>query len=134
MCDTHHNSERVMHKKALMGDTEEGRCLDQLGTIAPGKSADLVVFDANPFDSVADVCRFNAASLREQPVDRTVLRAERQWRMMQVGLDVRRARCAGCRRGPRGMIRKSGHRFSDKIMPQRNAGGPHMIQFQRIRR
>ena len=75
MCDTHHNSERVMHKKALMCDTEEGRCLDQLGMIAPGKSADLVVLDANPFDSVADVRRINAVRLRGKQVDRAVLRA-----------------------------------------------------------
>jgi imidazolonepropionase-like amidohydrolase len=56
--------------------------LDALGMIAPGKSADFVVLDANPLESIANVRKINAVWLRGQPVDRAGLRAkwEAQWR------------------------------------------------------
>ena len=55
--------------------------LDDLGMVAPGKSADFVVLDANPLDNVANVRRINAVYIR-QAVDRAALRAkwEGQWR------------------------------------------------------
>ena len=56
--------------------------LDDLGMVAPGKSADFVVLDANPLDNVANVRRINAVYIRGQAVDRAALRAkwEGQWR------------------------------------------------------
>jgi imidazolonepropionase-like amidohydrolase len=56
--------------------------LDQLGTIAPGKSADFIVLDANPLDNISNVRRINAVYLRGQAVDRAGLRAkwQAQWR------------------------------------------------------
>jgi len=56
--------------------------LDQLGTVAPGKSADFVVLDANPLDNIANVRNINAVWLRGQEVDRGGLRAkwQAQWR------------------------------------------------------
>src|SRR5262249_60080603 len=52
--------------------------LSDLGMIAPGKSADFVVLDANPLDSVANVRTINAVWLRGQPVDRARLPANCQ--------------------------------------------------------
>ena len=56
--------------------------LNDLGTVAPGKSADFVVLDANPLDNVANVRRINAVYIRGQKVDRAGLRAkwQGQWR------------------------------------------------------
>ena len=56
--------------------------LDQLGTVAAGKSADFIVLDANPLDSIANVRRINAVYLRGEAVDRAGLRAkwQAQWR------------------------------------------------------
>ncbi len=56
--------------------------LDQLGMVAPGKSADFIVLDANPLDNVANVRKINAVYLRGQEVDRAGLRAkwQGQWR------------------------------------------------------
>jgi imidazolonepropionase-like amidohydrolase len=56
--------------------------LDDLGTIAPGKSAAFVVLDANPLDNVANVRKINAVWLRGAQVDRAGLRAkwEGQWK------------------------------------------------------
>jgi imidazolonepropionase-like amidohydrolase len=55
--------------------------LDQLGTIAPAKSADFIVLDANPLDNISNVRRINAVYLRGQAVDRAGLRAkwQAQW-------------------------------------------------------
>jgi len=52
--------------------------LDQLGTVAPGKSADFIVLDANPLDDITNVRRIAKVYLRGQEVDREGLRAK--WR------------------------------------------------------
>lgn len=70
---------------AIVGATRESAKalrLDQLGMIAPGKSADFVVLDANPLDGIANVRKINAVWIRGQAVDRAGLRAkwEAQWR------------------------------------------------------
>jgi imidazolonepropionase-like amidohydrolase len=56
--------------------------LDQLGMVAPGKSADFIVLDANPLDNVANARKINQVYLRGQEVDRAGLRAkwQTQWR------------------------------------------------------
>jgi imidazolonepropionase-like amidohydrolase len=56
--------------------------LDQLGTVATGKSADFIVLDANPLDNIANTRRINTVYLRGQEVDRPALRArwQAQWR------------------------------------------------------
>jgi imidazolonepropionase-like amidohydrolase len=56
--------------------------LDQLGMVAPGKSADFIVLDANPLDDIANVRKINAVYLRGEAVDRAGLRAKwhAQWR------------------------------------------------------
>lgn len=47
--------------------------LDDLGTVAPGKSADFVVLDANPLDDITHSRRINSVYLRGTQVDRTKL-------------------------------------------------------------
>ena len=54
--------------------------LDQLGMIAPGKSADFLVLDANPLDDIRNVRKINKVFLRGQEVDRAGLRAKWQAR------------------------------------------------------
>ena len=44
--------------------------LDDMGTVAAGKSADFVVLDANPLADIANVSRIAAMHLRGQAVDR----------------------------------------------------------------
>jgi imidazolonepropionase-like amidohydrolase len=55
--------------------------LDQLGTVARGKSADFIVLDANPLDDIANVRKIAKVYLRGQEVDRAGLRArwQAQW-------------------------------------------------------
>jgi imidazolonepropionase-like amidohydrolase len=50
--------------------------------VAPGKSADFIVLDANPLDNVANVRKINKVYLRGQEVDRAGLHAkwQTQWR------------------------------------------------------
>jgi imidazolonepropionase-like amidohydrolase len=52
--------------------------LDQLGTVANGKSADFIVLDANPLDNISNVRRISKVYLRGQEVDRAGLRAKWQ--------------------------------------------------------
>jgi imidazolonepropionase-like amidohydrolase len=49
--------------------------LDDLGTLAPGKSADFVVLDANPLDDITNTRRIARVYLRGTEVDRPALRA-----------------------------------------------------------
>jgi imidazolonepropionase-like amidohydrolase len=49
--------------------------LDDLGTVAAGKSADFIVLDANPLDNITNTRRINAVYIRGVAVDRAGLRA-----------------------------------------------------------
>jgi imidazolonepropionase-like amidohydrolase len=51
--------------------------LNQLGTIATGKSADFIVLDASPLDDITNTRRISRVYLRGQEVDRA--RARREW-------------------------------------------------------
>ncbi len=55
--------------------------LNQLGTVASGKSADFIVLDANPLDNIANTRKIARVYLRGQEVDRATLRAkwQRRW-------------------------------------------------------
>jgi cytosine/adenosine deaminase-related metal-dependent hydrolase len=48
--------------------------LDNLGTVANGKSADFVVLDANPLDDIKNTRRISKVYLRGKEVDRAALR------------------------------------------------------------
>jgi len=50
--------------------------VDQLGTIAPGKSADFLVLDANPLDNINNTRRINRVYLRGKELDRAAMRAD----------------------------------------------------------
>jgi imidazolonepropionase-like amidohydrolase len=54
--------------------------LDQLGTIARGKSADFIVLDANPLDDIANTRKIAKVYLRGREVDRAGLKARWQAR------------------------------------------------------
>jgi imidazolonepropionase-like amidohydrolase len=45
--------------------------LDDMGTIASGKSADFIVLDANPLDDITNTRRISAVYLRGEAVNRT---------------------------------------------------------------
>ena len=49
--------------------------LNDLGTVAAGKSADFIVLDANPLDNITNTRRINAVYIRGAAVDRVGLRA-----------------------------------------------------------
>ncbi len=51
--------------------------LNDLGTIASGKSADFIVLDANPLDNISNVHRMSAVYLRGAALDRAAL--NRRW-------------------------------------------------------
>jgi imidazolonepropionase-like amidohydrolase len=51
--------------------------LDQLGTIAGGKSADFIVLDANPLDDITNTRRMSQVYLRGRAIDRKAL--SREW-------------------------------------------------------
>ena len=48
------------------------------GTVAPGKSADFIVLDANPLENITNTRRINKVYLRGQEVNRAALRAKWQ--------------------------------------------------------
>jgi len=50
--------------------------LDQLGTLAKGKSGDFIVLDANPLENITNTRRIARVYIRGKEVDRTALRAE----------------------------------------------------------
>jgi imidazolonepropionase-like amidohydrolase len=50
------------------------------GEVAPGKSADFIVLDANPLDDIANSRRINKVDLRGQEIDRAGMRARWQAR------------------------------------------------------
>jgi len=51
--------------------------LDQLGTVAPGKSADFIVLDANPLDDISNTRHIDKVYLRGREIPRAALKA--QW-------------------------------------------------------
>ena len=55
--------------------------LNQLGTVASGKSADFIVLDANPLENIANTRKIAKVYLRGQEVDRAGMRArwQRRW-------------------------------------------------------
>jgi imidazolonepropionase-like amidohydrolase len=58
--------------------------LNQLGTVATGKSADFIVLDANPLDDIANTKRISKVYLRGHEIDRAALSAK--WRQPAKGL------------------------------------------------
>jgi imidazolonepropionase-like amidohydrolase len=52
--------------------------LSRLGTVAPGRSADFVVLDANPLDNIANTRTISKVYQRGQEIDRAAMRAK--WR------------------------------------------------------
>jgi imidazolonepropionase-like amidohydrolase len=49
--------------------------LDQLGEVAPGKSADFIVLDANPLDNITNTRRISKVYQRGKEIDRAALRS-----------------------------------------------------------
>jgi imidazolonepropionase-like amidohydrolase len=49
--------------------------IEDLGTLAPGKSADFIVLDANPLDDITNTRRIASVYLRGAEIDRAALRA-----------------------------------------------------------
>jgi imidazolonepropionase-like amidohydrolase len=49
--------------------------LDQLGTVAAGKSADFIVLDANPLDNINNTRKIAKVYLRGKELDRAAIRA-----------------------------------------------------------
>jgi imidazolonepropionase-like amidohydrolase len=68
-------SEAVVAATRLAAETLR---LDQLGMVAPGKSADFIVLDANPLDDIRNTRRIAKVYLRGQAVDRAAMKARWQ--------------------------------------------------------
>jgi len=60
---------------AATGNSAEMLALDDLGTLATGKSADFVVLEANPLDDITNTRRISDVYLRGEAVDRAGLSA-----------------------------------------------------------
>jgi imidazolonepropionase-like amidohydrolase len=64
--------------QVLMAATKTSAAIlgqDDLGTVAPGKSADFVVLDANPLDDITNTRKISRVVLRGVELDRAKLRA-----------------------------------------------------------
>ena len=59
--------------------------LDDLGMVAPGKSADFIVLDANPLDDIANTRRIDKVYLRGAEIPRAALSAKWQPKGAQPG-------------------------------------------------
>jgi imidazolonepropionase-like amidohydrolase len=49
--------------------------LDDMGTVAPGKSADFIVLDANPLEDITNTRKISSVYLRGAAIDRAAIRA-----------------------------------------------------------
>jgi len=67
-------SEVIVASTRLAAETLK---LDQLGTIAPNKSADFIVLNANPLENIANTRKIYKVYLRGKEVDRAAMR--RRW-------------------------------------------------------
>jgi imidazolonepropionase-like amidohydrolase len=66
-------SEVIVASTRLAAETLK---IDQLGAVAPGKSADFVVLNANPLDNIANTRKIYKVYLRGAEVDRAAMRRE----------------------------------------------------------
>jgi imidazolonepropionase-like amidohydrolase len=57
-------------------NSAENLGLADLGTIAPGKSADFIVLDANPLDDIANTRKISRVYLRGEEIPRAALSAK----------------------------------------------------------
>jgi imidazolonepropionase-like amidohydrolase len=57
--------------------------LDQLGTVAVGKSADFIVLDSNPLENIANTRRISTVYLRGTEINRPALKA--RWSLPPLG-------------------------------------------------
>jgi imidazolonepropionase-like amidohydrolase len=66
--------------EAIVMATRDSAKIAQINTgmVAPGKSADFIVLDANPLENIANTRRINKVYLRGHEVDRAGLRARWQ--------------------------------------------------------
>ena len=48
--------------------------LSQLGTLAPGKSADFIVLDANPLENITNTRKISEVYIRGRQLDRATLK------------------------------------------------------------
>ncbi len=66
--------------EAIVAATRDGAKIAKVnsGMVAPGKSADFIVLDANPLEKIANTRRINKVYLRGEEVDRAALKAKWQ--------------------------------------------------------